>query len=426
MKRILLTVIIGIFELGMAYSQEPSIININDEADFREIINATLLNGESFHNKKIILAKDIVLQGDSILPIGMVPTDDGKTVPFQGEFDGKGHTITIKTPFAVYVSTWYDDYGHERCDYYSGLFGFIGKYGVVKNLNVTVENIQAVTDKGGMGVFGIIASFNAGLIYNCNVAGHYSFSSTSHNFFDFGFITGCLLAEGLISNCSNQANLIANKISIVGGIVGESQSGIIFKSHNTGDIKIAECTSFGGDGRSVGGIVGINTGTGSDLSPYVVNCINYGKMETNSNVISAGGIAGTCRGDGMIFYCGNIGDILSDAEYVGGVVGRLITSVVLGSYQAGCLYYEDGKKDKNKVIGIRWWGDEPMDECYIIGACNKQMGPGLFVRKSNKYYPKAETRLAKFLQVDQKGYSKFFQPEMWIISPEEPFPYFEH
>ena len=423
MKRFLLITSIILLVRTALLAQEQEIIKINDEASFREIAKATLYEGKSFHKVKLMLTQDIVLQGDSILPIGMYPTENEKSFPFQGEFDGGGHTITINAPFSIYESSWIDDYGHKNYEFFSGLFGIVGVAGIVKNLNVEIENIQSAISMGQIGSFGVISGTNAGLILNCNVSGSYSIASTTHNFFEFGSIAGYLTSDGMVCNSSNSAKLIANKISVVGGIVGKSQSGIISKSYNAGDIIIEECTSFGGDGRCVGGIVGENTGTGSDLSPYVVNCINYGRIKGNSNIISSGGIAGVSKGDGIIFYCGNVGDILCDAEYCGGIVGRLISSSVLGSYQAGCLCYYNGEKDKNKAVGIRWWGDEPIEESYIIGNCNRKISPDLFVRKANAYYPKAEAKLSKYLQVDKKSYSNSFHAEPWKTSLEQPFPY---
>lgn len=427
MKRLLFTVIAAVLVLVTAFSQDQNVILVNNETDFRKIADATLYEGKSFYKVKIKLTQDIILQGDSILPIGMYPLENETSFPFQGEFDGDGHTITIKAPFSIYRYSYPDEeYGYMHTKYYSGLFGIVGTAGAVMNLNIVLEDISSFVDHGQIGSFGIVAGMNAGLIYNCNVAGSYSITTVTHNFFDYGSIAGTLNRQGTISNCYNQANLIVNKISKVGGIVGMSYSGTIFKCYNSGNLVIEECTSMGGDGRSVGGIVGECNGNGSDFSPYIVNCINYGRIVTNSNAISVGGITGKCAGNGVIFYCGNCGDILSDAEYIGGIIGRLISSAVVGSYHAGCMFHSNGEKDKNKIIGIRWWGDEENAECYTIGNCNRKVSPEVFARKANSFYSKAKSVLSSYLRADDKTYSDYFQPEPWSFSTEEPYPYFLH
>lgn len=425
MRRIFAVALVFLFAKSMAFSQSE-LIQINNEKEFRKLAESTIYDGNSFYGKRIELTHDIVLLGDSILPIGVVPDAD-ITVPFQGEFDGLGHTITIKAPFYTYFSFIEEEWGYSRF-VQSGLFGFIGRAGIVKNLNIIVENTQLCIGNtlGQIGSLGVIAAMNAGIIMNCNVDGKYSIIGPLDNFYEYGTITGTLTSEGYICSCSSDVDINTNKISIVGGLVGMSGSGLISKSYNTGDIIVEECTSFGGDGRCVGGIVGQNYGTTDKLSPYVLNCINYGKIVTNENVISAGGVVGACMGDGMIFYCGNVGDILSDAQYVGGVVGRLINSSLYGSYQAGCLYDSSAKKIKNEVIGVCWWGNEPAKNNYIIGDCNKNVTPEFFVQKANAYYPKAESILLEYLQADKKLHSIYYMPKPWIISSQKLFPYLDY
>lgn len=426
MKRILTTILVLLLAKSYAFSQNESVIKISNEKEFRQIAEATL-EGYSFYKKRIVLTQDVVLQGDTILPIGIYPTEYSTAIPFQGEFDGNGHTITIKAPLAVYITSEVDKYRITHRLALSGLFGYIGNAGVVKNLNVVIKDI--ITDISytyvHTGLFGIVAGFNAGVILNCHTEGKYSLTVNYNDYINYGSIVGILNAEGSVCNCSNYANITTNYISRVGGIVGRSEGGIIFKSHNIGDIIVENGVSHGGDGRCVGGIVGENRGVGDDLSPYVINCINHGRIVTKDDVLSAGGIVGKSMDNGLIFYCGNTGDIYSDAEYVGGVVGRLIYSSVFGSYQAGCMYSHNARKTKNVAVGIRWWKNEPTDETYVMSNCGGIISAEMFMRKANRFYPEAESILADYLKVDKKGYSTFFQPEPWTLSAGQSLPYFK-
>ena len=80
--------------------------------------------GDSFHNNVCTLEADIVINDVSSLA--------SSELPFVGVFDGQGHTIT----FAGDVS--------------KSLFGYIGKGGVVKNLNIEVASCDFVARVGTM------------------------------------------------------------------------------------------------------------------------------------------------------------------------------------------------------------------------------------------------------------------------------------
>ena len=86
MRRIFAVALVFLFAKNIAFSQSE-LIQINNEKEFRKLAEATIYDGNSFYGKRIELTHDIVLLGNSILPIGVVPDAD-ITVPFQGEFDG--------------------------------------------------------------------------------------------------------------------------------------------------------------------------------------------------------------------------------------------------------------------------------------------------------------------------------------------------
>ena len=107
-----------------------------------------------------ILMNDIDLSETTFTPIG------GSSGSFTGTFDGNGYTITIS-----------DSRISSSCNY-RGLFGSIGKDGIVKNLNVKGDvgnNAENSSFVGG------IAGYNFGTITNCNSYVDINSSSVSNN-----------------------------------------------------------------------------------------------------------------------------------------------------------------------------------------------------------------------------------------------------
>lgn len=94
------------------------------------------------------LGKDIAAAGASFTPIGSSST------PFAGQFDGMGHTIDQISP--QQTAFWQP----------TGLFGVIGKTGVVRNVGVT--NGSVGYDDGASG---ILAGANQGLLTHAYATG---------------------------------------------------------------------------------------------------------------------------------------------------------------------------------------------------------------------------------------------------------------
>ncbi|MBO5941650.1 MAG: hypothetical protein J6Q63_00005, partial [Bacteroidales bacterium] len=101
-------------------------------------------NGNKFTGTTIKLADDIDLtgvttDGDSFGPIGRYCSGQGVNKPFEGHFDGQGHTIK-----GIYQSGW--DFGYEW-----GTTGYLGLFGYVKDAtveNLIIEDMQSVVEGG--------------------------------------------------------------------------------------------------------------------------------------------------------------------------------------------------------------------------------------------------------------------------------------
>ena len=174
----------------------------------------------------ITLDKNIDLTGKGWTPIG-TSFDNS----YKGTFDGGGHTITGLT-----VTT---------NDQFVGLFGYLNRAGMVKN--VVMEGIQ-ITSNHMFGCTGGVVGYSWGTIENCSVSG--SVSGTDC----VGGVVGSQKA-GSIIGCSSSATVKGKHY--VGGVAGEKW-GTMTACYATGNVTLeiaSQKNNFGG------GVVGLNGGS---------------------------------------------------------------------------------------------------------------------------------------------------------------------
>ena len=186
---------------------------------------ADLVNGGKT-DINITLDKNIDLTGKGWTPIG-TSFDNS----YKGTFDGGGHTITGLT-----VTT---------NDQFVGLFGYLNRAGMVKN--VVMEGIQ-ITSNHMFGCTGGVVGYSWGTIENCSVSG--SVSGTDC----VGGVVGSQKA-GSIIGCSSSATVKGKHY--VGGVAGEKW-GTMTACYATGNVTLeiaSQKNNFGG------GVVGLNGGS---------------------------------------------------------------------------------------------------------------------------------------------------------------------
>ena len=186
---------------------------------------AELVNGGKT-DINITLDKNIDLTGKGWMPIG-TSFDNS----YKGTFDGGGHTITGLT-----VTT---------NDQFVGLFGYLNRAGMVKN--VVMEGIQ-ITSNHMFGCTGGVVGYSWGTIENCSVSG--SVSGTDC----VGGVVGSQKA-GSIIGCSSSATVKGKHY--VGGVAGEKW-GTMTACYATGNVTLeiaSQKNNFGG------GVVGLNGGS---------------------------------------------------------------------------------------------------------------------------------------------------------------------
>lgn len=263
-------------------------------AGLSELVN----NGtDDFTGKTITLNCNIAIN-DKTYPTAWTWTPIGNDAhPFNGTFDGifDGNNYTISglylTSFAIGTNSYFN------C---GGIFGVIGKTGVVKNLLVT-----DVTLKGKFDSFGAIAGKNLGKITECQST--INIHEETRQCDNTGGLVGT--NNGEITLCYTTTNISDTEEgthNTVGGLVGVN-NGDIHKSYSKNHIN-------GND--YIGGLVGENNGT-------IANCHTTGKIQ-GANYI--GGISG--RNNKTIENCYT--DMFIDGNcYIGGISGSNETGATI-------------------------------------------------------------------------------------------------
>ena len=214
---------------------------------------AELVNGGKT-DINITLDKNIDLTGKGWTPIG-TSFDNS----YKGTFDGGGHTITGLT-----VTT---------NDQFVGLFGYLNRAGMVKN--VVMEGIQ-ITSNHMFGCTGGVVGYSWGTIENCSVSG--SVSGTDC----VGGVVGSQKA-GSIIGCSSSATVKGKHY--VGGVAGEKW-GTMTACYATGNVTLeiaSQKNNFGG------GVVGLNGGS-RVLACYATGNVNSKGRSTGN--VHIGGLFG--------------------------------------------------------------------------------------------------------------------------------------
>ena len=214
---------------------------------------AELVNGGKT-DINITLDKNIDLTGKGWTPIG-TSFDNS----YKGTFDGGGHTIT-----GLAVTT---------NDQFVGLFGYLNRAGMVKN--VVMEGIQ-ITSNHMFGCTGGVVGYSWGTIENCSVSG--SVSGTDC----VGGVVGSQKA-GSIIGCSSSATVKGKHY--VGGVAGEKW-GTMTACYATGNVIIEMDPKKNIAG---GGLVGMNAGS-SLLACYATG--NVTSTGSSTGYVHIGGFLG--------------------------------------------------------------------------------------------------------------------------------------
>ncbi len=168
--------------------------------------------GTAYADDYFVLTADIDLDDNLWTPIGQF-ANGGADLPFEGNFDGKGFTVS--------------------------------------GLSITART----TDNNNYGLFGHVSAAN---INNLRVEGTITMSAAVGNTYAGGLV-GYVVDNSIISNCSSAVDvtvsLTSGYVAVVGSLVGDNESAAITNCYATGD-----AAASGGTNNYAGGLVGRNNG----------------------------------------------------------------------------------------------------------------------------------------------------------------------
>ena len=325
--------------------QEYEISTEQQLLGFAKLVGTRKLDWQT---NEVYTFKDITIKltEDIVLTRAWTPVGSSDTYPFEGTFDGNGHTISgLKIK--------------ESVDDNQGLFGYV-----------------------------------SGMICNLKLSG--SVETTGSN---AGGIAGTLLPGAVLENCTAEVNVSGR--DKVGGVAGESTSALLSGCRHTGNVKgnvkiggvvgenwngqVKQCSNEGtvtSEGKGVGtyGTGGV-AGRSVAKDALIEECYNKGTVVSANEC--AGGVVGYTNAEGStVISCYNTGMVSGPEDetapygYVGGIVGSIgengvklqnsyNTGVVKnGKYAGGVLgnYTADFYSNIETYIGNNYYLESTSDK----------------------------------------------------------------
>lgn len=284
--------------------------------------------------------------------------------PFKANYNGEGHTITLKSSFenANLGQNW---------NYGIGVFGVCGGGGSITNLktkgSISATSIGKINYGGIVGLIGgdfsidncesrinfTFAYYNNNYKYNGGICGVINAPSSTVNISKckfagnldtdgdvrYGSIVAMVKAANscFISKCRNTTQEISIVKDSVGGIVGTTLVPITF-SEDTNNM------TLNASGKKwIGGMVGY-----ANVSLNIEKCVNNGQISCS---IQAGGMVGYATSNVEMKGCKNTNIITCTSTQVGGMIG----------YSTGKLKMEDCE-NTGDITGTQYIGG-------CIGQC---------------------------------------------------------
>ncbi len=321
------------------------------------------------------LTADIDLENRPWTPICGVVDLKKNEFGYCGTFDGGGHTISN----LYVVSSSLDGIG---------LFGSIGKDGVVQNVRCVSGSVTGVSYVGGVcgitrgtikncesavtvkatetsfgGMAGGVCGWNRGTIEDCDNTGEVSGWSEVGGVCGSNGVYNSTSGTFKITNCYNTGEISGS--AYVGGVCGVNYNGTITKCHNTGTVS--------GAASDVGGVCGSNSSV-SDRDSQIIygsqitDCDNTGTVSGGYDV---GGVCGMNEGS-TIANCHNTGAVSGvDSSDVGGVCGfNEYMSTIENCYNTGAVSGADS--DVGGVCGFN--NMSTITNCHNTGEVSGFMG----------------------------------------------------
>ena len=279
------------------------------------------------------------------IPIGNNNTGNEAT-RFSAIFEGNGHTISHLRV--------------ARDPAFIGLFGYIGRAGLVRNLALTDVDVRYMRTVGNSADIGSLAGRSDGTIVAVSAGGSVDAANSSGSIGGLVGVTNGATSTIVASSSSTTVNGGIDSHKSIGGLVGENIDGRIVASYATGAIDTARNTGL----SIVGGLVGWNF-DGTIVASYATGAIVA--VDRDGNEI--GGLVGANWGTIVASYAtGAVGGVAVDGGYisgdkVGGLAGSNAGGTITVSYATGAADGGGGDFDTvGRLVG------EYEDDAEIIAS----------------------------------------------------------
>jgi hypothetical protein len=380
-----------------AYAKESG---IDHDSEWTAISTAAQLAGLTLKNTtvKYYLANDIDLTEvdyGNWTPVGT------SSDPFQGTFDGNGHTIS---------GLKFNDSS------YAGLFGYVSG-ATIENLTISGSTVTSTSNYAGA-----VAAYASGStkILNCRVED----TTVKSGGFAAGGIVGYLTVGSgsttTISQCAVKGGTITSGSNSAGGIVGYIP---INGTTNISESFCDEKTSVTAKTGAAGGIVGYTKGV-----TVISNCYNLASVTAQSADSTyygaAGGIIGwTYNSGSKVNTSYNLGTVTgAPAEskvysYAGGICGYNIALTSTSAYNGGTVTSANTNSNtnyKNYAKNGTLYGSSSgtLTSCYYLAGC---LATGNFSNVTNGNSRDNNTAMVTSIE-------GVFDDEIWEFHGGETYP----
>lgn len=320
---------------------------------FRDQVNKATSSTYALNAK---LTDNIDLGGYDWTPISTMTSTSAST-GYTGTFDGNGKTISGLKPIGTEITSY------SRTEMQgAGLFGYVYKDGIVKNL--TVEGSMTAVKYSG----GVVALLAGGTVENCVNKMNLTLAESCTDGFAIGGVVGYMTnysaKTSYVVGCRNEGSIqIGAAGRNVGGVVGNA-------GYGTGVVNCANTGTVSG-GEKTGGVIG-------NAAIPVTACYNTGVVSGTKNDV--GGIAGFANK--VITNCYNTQTITGSKGNVGGIIGNLNSSaygaLVTGCWNSGSISSTDSTVETvGALVGTKANNDTAKTverSFYLAGSATKAIG----------------------------------------------------
>jgi filamentous hemagglutinin family protein len=298
---------------------------------------------------------------------GFAPVGQGcqSCTPFSGVFNGLGHTINGLT-----INQNISFAGSNGFLGDIGLFGVVNGSGAISNVGLTNASITVDGSTAAVASIATLVGVMQGAITNSYATGSVSVTTGLNNLNlegQIGGLVGYLFGDnvsdfGSVTNSHASVNVSAPGFQYVGGLVGNTQTGVgVYDSYATGSVAGTQY---------VGGLTG---GLGNGYpSATIARSYATGNVSGSSYV---GGLVGTSTNGGLITACFATGSVTASGAWsgnraVGGLVGSMEYASIDTSYATGAVHLSGAVSGNTYAGGLVGWnyGPSTLKTSYFSGA----------------------------------------------------------